>query len=478
MAEKWTHLLQKEFAKQGEMEQAVGMETTLFGGPPELGNMLKLANGQIGFMTIFAHPLFANVADVIPAMGFAADEILTNKGVWFTRAEHEKMQQIIKKGTGFGDGGSVSPRSQSPVGHGRKPQDNSSYFPSSPLRQRAESPENSSARRGVDNRSGNTTPQDQSRRSTIQAAAGIPVAGNGNSSPSRALQAKSKEAPNGIHESMLGNSDKEGPINRQMGRESLVNHDLPGSTGSISLGDTSRDAGVSMRAGSTAVPVADNEKDAGVGGPSALGAFTFATSNKDEPVRKYDPDQHYPAIHNSARASAPMVASDLALDTKGAVQPVGHSESNTTSSNLRGGNDNDLTPTHSTEATSYMSDRSDDIARQQKRQDFEHQRNRATSAPMQVSGQNLRPSFSMSSTQSSQMSSKPDFDTRILNGDVGSEQSGGSPSRGRKSSTRTLGRKRSRIKMGLAFWKKKKDVDEEAEEEDLQGEREKNMSCT
>src|ERR1700761_2768852 len=103
------------------MEQAVGMETTLFGGPPELGNMLKLANGQIGFMTIFAHPLFANVADIIPAMRFAADEILTNKGVWFTRAEHEKKLQLVKKGTGPGDGGSISPRTQSPVGRHPEP---------------------------------------------------------------------------------------------------------------------------------------------------------------------------------------------------------------------------------------------------------------------------------------------------------------------------------------------------------------------
>ena len=85
MAEKWTDLLQLEFANQGEMESAVGMETVLFGGPPEIGNVLKLANSQIGFMTIFAHPLFQNVADLVPAMGFASAEILNNKGVWSTK---------------------------------------------------------------------------------------------------------------------------------------------------------------------------------------------------------------------------------------------------------------------------------------------------------------------------------------------------------------------------------------------------------
>ena len=124
---------------------------------------------------------------------------------------------------------------------------------------------------------------------------------------------------------------------------------------------------------------------------------------------------------------------------------------------------------HSTEATSYMSDKSEDAARQQRRNEFEVKKNRAASAPMQAASPTSRPSFSMSSTQSgSQMSNKPDMDSRMLNGDVERESGhGGSPSRGRKASTRTLGRKRSKIKMGLQFWKKKKDVDEKDEDEGL-----------
>ena len=120
----------------------MGMETTLFGGPPELGNVLKLANGQIGFMTIFAHPLFQNVADIIPAMGFAAEEILKNKAVWFSRAEQEKRRDMLKHDTGLGEG-SISPRSQSPVApnrrslHGQDQKQSDGYFPSSPLRSSA-----------------------------------------------------------------------------------------------------------------------------------------------------------------------------------------------------------------------------------------------------------------------------------------------------------------------------------------------------
>jgi 3',5'-cyclic-nucleotide phosphodiesterase len=144
VAERWTHLLQQEFASQGEMENQVGMETTLFGGPPEIGNMMKLANGQIGFMGIFAHPLFANVTDVIPAMGFAATEITNNKTVWITRIEREKRKQQLTSEGGFNDG-AVSPRSQSPAPRkldklhtAHSP--STGYFPASPLRQASNPP--------------------------------------------------------------------------------------------------------------------------------------------------------------------------------------------------------------------------------------------------------------------------------------------------------------------------------------------------
>src|SRR5271154_1027086 len=172
VAEKWTHLLQKEFAHQGEMESAVGMETTLFGGPPELGNHLKLANGQIGFMTIFAHPLFTNVADIIPAMGFAADEILANKSIWITRAELEKRKEQLKHESGQTEGGSISPRSRSPVGGNRRSlthhneREGGLHFPSSPLRN---PPEWLGRRDTGNNIGGTTTPPSHSRRSSLAA---------------------------------------------------------------------------------------------------------------------------------------------------------------------------------------------------------------------------------------------------------------------------------------------------------------------
>ncbi|KAL2367177.1 hypothetical protein RJ035_004857 [Blastomyces gilchristii] len=82
IAKRWTNALQEEFAQQGKMEKTIGMETALFGGPPELGNIPKLAKGQIDFMTIFALPLFDSMADLIPEMTFTTVEIRRNKSIW------------------------------------------------------------------------------------------------------------------------------------------------------------------------------------------------------------------------------------------------------------------------------------------------------------------------------------------------------------------------------------------------------------
>lgn len=118
VAEQWTKILQEEFANQGEMEKEVGMETALFGGPPELGNVYKLATGQIGFMSIFAIPLFEGVSDILPQLCFTVEQIRSNQSRWHYFADLEKRKQSLHL-----DGGrllddaqsSRSPRSQSPA---------------------------------------------------------------------------------------------------------------------------------------------------------------------------------------------------------------------------------------------------------------------------------------------------------------------------------------------------------------------------
>ncbi|PWY87015.1 high affinity cAMP phosphodiesterase [Aspergillus heteromorphus CBS 117.55] len=113
VAEKWTQILQEEFANQGEMEKEVGMETALFGGPPELGNVYKLATGQIGFMSIFALPLFEGVSDILPDLKFTVDHIRNNQSRWHFLADMEKNRQALQADLRIDD--LVSPRTQSPV---------------------------------------------------------------------------------------------------------------------------------------------------------------------------------------------------------------------------------------------------------------------------------------------------------------------------------------------------------------------------
>ena len=115
VAVKWADILQHEFANQGVMEKDVGIPTTLFGGPPELGNLIKLGNSQINFMNIFARPLFVAVTDVMPAMVFAVNEMKTNQEIWAKKIKTEAERQE-QRGPNIKESieGPISPRSGSP----------------------------------------------------------------------------------------------------------------------------------------------------------------------------------------------------------------------------------------------------------------------------------------------------------------------------------------------------------------------------
>ncbi|KAJ4383856.1 3',5'-cyclic-nucleotide phosphodiesterase [Didymella sp. IMI 355093] len=95
-AAKWANILTDEFSNQGLMEEELQMPSCLFGGPPVRDDMIKLGESQIGFMNIFARPLFEAVTDILPAMRFAVDEILTNKATWDTKIDQEKQRRKTK----------------------------------------------------------------------------------------------------------------------------------------------------------------------------------------------------------------------------------------------------------------------------------------------------------------------------------------------------------------------------------------------
>lgn len=75
------------------MEQELQMPSCLFGGPPVRDDIIKLGESQIGFMNIFACPLFEAVTDILPAMRFAVDEILANKSVWEGKIDEERQKR-------------------------------------------------------------------------------------------------------------------------------------------------------------------------------------------------------------------------------------------------------------------------------------------------------------------------------------------------------------------------------------------------
>ena len=97
------------------MEKDVGIPTTLPGGPPELGNVTKLANSQIGFMNIFAYPLFDAVTDILPGMKFATEVMKRNQAIWKAKIEEEKSKERFQfDGARYKSDGFQSPRSGSP----------------------------------------------------------------------------------------------------------------------------------------------------------------------------------------------------------------------------------------------------------------------------------------------------------------------------------------------------------------------------
>ena len=96
------------------MERDVGIPTTLFGGPPEIGNLIKLGQSQNSFMNFFARPLFEAVTDILPDMGFAVDELKINQTTWTKKIKAESEKGLCGEAARDLSTGALSPRSRSP----------------------------------------------------------------------------------------------------------------------------------------------------------------------------------------------------------------------------------------------------------------------------------------------------------------------------------------------------------------------------
>ncbi|KAK6585740.1 hypothetical protein PZA11_002467 [Diplocarpon coronariae] len=88
VAAQWTMILTDEFARQASMENDLGIPSALFAAP--VREIIALGKSQIGFMNMFAIPLFQGVTDVMPEMGFCVEELQRNKTGWERKIAEEQ----------------------------------------------------------------------------------------------------------------------------------------------------------------------------------------------------------------------------------------------------------------------------------------------------------------------------------------------------------------------------------------------------
>jgi len=106
-------ILTDEFSRQASMERDLGIPTALFAAP--VREIVALGKSQIGFMNMFAIPLFQGVTNIMPEMQFCVDELHQNVAAWEGKiaAEQERKRQDSAE-TVFTDG-MLSPRTMSTV---------------------------------------------------------------------------------------------------------------------------------------------------------------------------------------------------------------------------------------------------------------------------------------------------------------------------------------------------------------------------
>ena len=72
------------------MEQDLGIPSALYAAP--VREIVELGKSQIGFMNMFAIPLFQGVTDVMPPMRFTVNELNLNKTTWEVKIQEEQAK--------------------------------------------------------------------------------------------------------------------------------------------------------------------------------------------------------------------------------------------------------------------------------------------------------------------------------------------------------------------------------------------------
>jgi 3',5'-cyclic-nucleotide phosphodiesterase len=103
-------ILTDEFSRQAVMETDLGIPSALFA--PPVREIIELGQSQLGFMNMFAIPLFQGVTDIMPSMQFCVDELNINKDSWKARIKEEQAKQKRDGNESMKDG-MRSPRAMS-----------------------------------------------------------------------------------------------------------------------------------------------------------------------------------------------------------------------------------------------------------------------------------------------------------------------------------------------------------------------------
>lgn len=123
-------ILTDEFARQASMERDLAIPSALFA--PPVREIVELGQSQVGFMNMFAIPLFQGVTDVMPAMQFCVDELQRNRKIWEEKIEVEQAKQRKDSEDSVTKDGAFSPRNLSLARkQGSTASDTSSHLPGS-----------------------------------------------------------------------------------------------------------------------------------------------------------------------------------------------------------------------------------------------------------------------------------------------------------------------------------------------------------
>ncbi|PFH59628.1 hypothetical protein XA68_12090 [Ophiocordyceps unilateralis] len=108
---RWMHILSEEFSRQASMEDDLQIKSSLLAPPKK--DMASLAKAQLGFMNMFAIPLFQGVADILPAMRYTVDELEVNKALFEQELDDDKGPEEAASRSSGGEEEPPSPRTKS-----------------------------------------------------------------------------------------------------------------------------------------------------------------------------------------------------------------------------------------------------------------------------------------------------------------------------------------------------------------------------